>query len=227
METLQPSGFLIIDKPKGITSHDVIYQLRKITVIKKIGHAGTLDPFATGVLIVAVSRQATKQINNFAKLDKTYIAKAKLGAVSDTYDPEGKIIENKNAKEVSLKIIKDIIKSFEGEIEQIPPMFSAKKVGGKKLYQLAREGKTIERQPCTITISKIKIIKYKWPYLDFEVKCSTGTYIRSLAHDIGQKAKTGAYLEELQRTAIGKYKIKKSVKLDKLNSRNWQDYLIK
>lgn len=227
MENKNPSGFLIIDKPKDFTSHDVINKLRKITNIKKIGHAGTLDPFATGVLIVAISRQATKRIDEFTNMDKSYIAKAKLGAISDTYDVKGVITENEKTEKISRKELQNIIKKLQGEIKQVPPMFSAKKIKGKKLYELARQGKTIKRKPNRVKIYKLKIKKFKWPYLEFEVKCSKGTYIRSLAHDIGQKAGTGAYLEELQRTAIGKYKIKKAVKLDKLSKDNWQKYLIK
>ena len=205
------SGFLLVNKSEGPTSHDIIDKLRKITGIRKIGHAGTLDPFASGLLICAIGREATREISQFVKLDKIYVARLRLGAVSDTYDSTGKIKENYELRirnqELDLKKIKNIINSFIGEQNQLPPMFSAKKIKGRKLYELARAGKTIKRKPHKIKIYYIKLLKLKYPYLDLEIKCSSGTYIRTLAHDIGQKTGFGAYLEKLNRIAIGKFKL--------------------
>lgn len=222
---LKQSGFIIVDKPIGITSFWIIYKLRKITGIKKIGHAGTLDPLATGVLIVAIGREATREIDSIVQKEKQYIAKIDLSANTDTYDREGCIIENFTEKKITKKEIGEVLKNFLGKQEQIPPMFSAKKVGGKKLYELARAGKEIERAPANIEIYNIKIIKYKWPILEIDVKCSKGTYIRSLACDIGKKLGLGGHLAGLQRTAIGKYSIKKAKKLEKINKDNWHKFL--
>lgn len=219
------SGFILIDKPLGITSFQVVNQLRKITGLKKIGHAGTLDPLATGLLILAIGRPATRQIDQFVKLDKIYSAKIKLGEVSETYDGEGEKTKI-NAKKITKQQLDLALKKFQGPIEQIPPMYSAKKINGQKLYKLARKGVTIERKPHKITIYKIKVSKFKHPDLQIEVHCSSGTYIRSLAHDLGQELGCGAYLAGLKRTKIGDYSLNKAVKIDKLNKKNWQRFLL-
>jgi len=225
-------GFIIINKVSGPTSHDVIDELRKIIGIRKIGHAGTLDPFASGVLICAVGREATKRIREFAEMDKEYVADIVLGKVSDTYDRTGKItISEKSGGTGQCPVgtgqcpVRTVLKEFIGKQKQLVPAYSATKVGGKKMYELARAGKKIFLPPTEIEIYDIELLKYKWPSLKIKVKCSSGTYIRTLAHDIGQKLGTGAYLKELQRTAIGDYKINRAVSLEKLNKDNWQDYL--
>jgi len=232
---MEDAGFLMIDKPTGCTSHDIIYKLRKITSIRKIGHAGTLDPFASGLLICAVARTATREIDRFVKLDKEYIADLFLGARSDTYDREGKILENRenynfskkncNVETRCIASIQEVLDKFQGKQEQVPPMFSAKKVGGKKLYQLARKGIEIKREPFQIEIFEIELLDYAWPRLKIRVSCSSGTYIRSLASDIGDTLGCGAYLEELRRTRIGKFRIEEAVSIDKLDSNNWREYL--
>ncbi|MFA5075849.1 MAG: tRNA pseudouridine(55) synthase TruB [Patescibacteria group bacterium] len=214
--------FILINKPAGWTSHDVIGRLRRITGEKRIGHAGTLDPFATGLLIVAISRESTKQIDQFVKLNKEYLATIKLGATTDTYDKTGKIQKSKEAIKQENKNIKKALESFIGPQLQIPPMFSAKKVNGKKLYELARRGKEIERKPSQINITDLEIIDYHWPDLKIKVNCSSGTYIRSLAHDLGIKLGCGGYLEELTRTKIGNFDLKNAITLDKLTPENWQ-----
>ncbi|PIR66560.1 MAG: tRNA pseudouridine(55) synthase TruB [Parcubacteria group bacterium CG10_big_fil_rev_8_21_14_0_10_36_14] len=220
------SGFLLIDKPSGPTSHDVIDELRRITGIRKIGHAGTLDPFASGLLIIAVGREATKNISRFVKQDKVYLAKLHLGAISDTYDKTGNIQESGMMnQELGSKEIEKILKEFEGKQKQIPPMFSAKKVGGKKLYELARKGEEIVREPVDIDIEYIKILDYKWPYLKIETRVSSGTYIRALAYDIGKKLGCGAYLEELERTSIGDYNLTRANELKKITRDNWEKCL--
>jgi len=216
--------YLLINKPAGPTSHDVVNRLRHITGIKKIGHAGTLDPFASGLLIIAISRESTREIDKFVKLDKEYVATMRLGAVSDTYDKTGEIVRTEQCSVPTKRAIKDVLKKFNGEQKQTPPMFSAKKIQGQKLYHLARQGKTVERQPVKINIKKIKILKFKYPLLKISVACSSGTYIRSLANDIGEALGCGAYLEELERTKIGKYKLRKAAALEKLTSKNWAEY---
>ncbi len=219
--------YILINKGKGISSFQVVASLRKITVIRKIGHAGTLDPMAEGLLIVAIGRESTKEINQFVNLDKEYVANIYLGKSTDTYDREGKILSEYQGKEVKLVQIKKIIKSFIGEIEQIPPMYSAKKHKGKKLYELARKGIEIERKAALVNIKAIEILDYKWPNLEIKVKCSKGTYIRSLAHDLGCKLKTGAYLQELKRTKIGDYDLDSAHRLEEVSVNNWQDRIIK
>ena len=219
------SGFLLINKNSGPTSHDMVDKLRKITGIRKIGHAGTLDPFATGILLMAIGRQATKRIDQFVKKDKTYIATLELGSSTDTHDREG-IKTKKDGFEIpEIATIKKVIEDFIGKQEQIPPMFSAKKVGGKKLYDLARKGIEIERKSSIINIYSINVIDFSWPSLKIKVSCSTGTYIRSLANDIGEKLKCDAYLEELKRTAIENFKIKNAHNVADINKDNWESLL--
>lgn len=221
------SGFLLIDKPSGPTSHDVIDDLRKLTGIKKIGHSGTLDPFASGLLIVGVGRAATRRLEKFLKLDKEYMAELKLGAVSDTYDRTGNIKASKqdSKQAINIETVEKIVEKFKGEVEQIPPMYSAKKVKGRKLYELARQGEEIERQPIKVKIDNLEIIEFSWPVLKIKCAVSSGTYIRSLAHDIGQQLRVGAYLQELQRTAIGEYNLADAIQLDRLTRQNWTGYL--
>ena len=210
-----------------MTSHDVVDELRKITKIRKIGHAGTLDPFATGLLILGIGREFTKKLSIFQKKDKEYIATLRLGAESDTFDRDGKIVERVVEKIPEREEVEKVLKSFLGEIEQIPPAFSAKKVRGRKLYELARKGIKVEPKPQKVKIYEISILEYKFPYLKIKVKCSSGTYIRSLASDIGKKLGCGAYVDELVRTKIGEFSIENAVEPSKLNSQNWKNFLIK
>lgn len=221
-----PSGFLLLDKPSGPTSHDMVYRLRRITGIKKIGHAGTLDPLASGLLIMAISRAATKQIDTLAKQTKVYEAIFEFGGTSDTDDRLGEIKKTANCHLISIVDLQSALKTFLGEQKQIPPMFSAKKIQGKKLYELARQGQVIERQPSIVTIEKIDLLDYKWPQAKLTITCSAGTYIRSIARDLGQQLGCGAYLAELRRTAIGDYLVNKAVNPEELTAENWTDYLI-
>lgn len=219
---------LNIYKPSGPTSHDIVDKIRKITKIRKVGHAGTLDPFAQGVLIILIDK-ATKLQSKFMEMPKTYIATLRLGATSDTYDRTGikSKCQNPNySKSISKPKIQKILKSFIGEIKQTPPIYSAIKIKGKKAYELARKGEIPQLKPRKIKIYNIKLLEYGYPELKIQVKCSKGTYIRSLANDIGKKLNSGAYLEELIRTRIGKYDIKDSVKIKDLNSKNWTKKLI-
>jgi tRNA pseudouridine55 synthase len=206
------ASFFLIDKELGKSSFFVIKQIRSILNIKKVGFSGTLDPMASGLLIVATS-SATKFLDAFHFLDKVYYAKIELGKVSDTYDKEG-LIKDVEIKKIpkSEDINKIIEKNFTGEILQIPPIFSAKKINGKKSYELARKGTEVKIKAEKITINDIKIIKYKFPYLELEINCSKGTYIRSIANDLGEKLGTGGMLIELQRTKIGNFNVKKAIK---------------
>lgn len=231
----QKSGFLIINKPVGPTSHDIIAKLRRITGIKKIGHAGTLDPFASGVLVVAVGREATKEISQFVKLDKEYIATLVLGVTTDTYDNEGVRLKvesrtlpaGRQESKVGIKEVEEVLKKFIGEQKQVPPMFSAKKINGKKLYELARKGIEVKREPVDVNIFSLELIEYEWPILKIRTKVSSGTYIRSLGHDIGQVLGCGAYLDALERTAVDKFFINDSVAIHVVNKENWVDFLLK
>jgi len=218
-------GFILIDKESGPTSHDIIYKLRKITGIKKIGHAGTLDPFASGLIIVAIDRRATREIEKFVKLDKKYLADIILGKETDSYDRDGKIISSYSGEKISKQKIEKAILKIQNRKEQIPPMYSAKKINGKKLYELARKNIEIERKPQLIKIFYIKVKKYNWPNLQLDIHCSSGTYIRTIANDLGKELGCGAYLKELRRTAIKKYKIKKAKKIKDINPKNWKKYL--
>ncbi|KKP59469.1 MAG: tRNA pseudouridine synthase B [Candidatus Magasanikbacteria bacterium GW2011_GWC2_34_16] len=215
--------FLLINKPVDWTSFDVVaYIRRQYPKGTKVGHAGTLDPFATGLLIVGVGREATKRIDEFKNLPKTYNTIIHLGKVSDTDDSTG-IIKNYEKNELNkmpeLEEIKEVLNKFIGKQLQTPPMFSAKKINGQRLYTLARQGVEIERQPNEIEIYNIKLINYNWPHLKIEIKCSVGTYIRTIAHDIGLTLDCGAYCEELTRTAIGEYLLKDAKTIGGLTSR--------
>ena len=233
------SGYLLINKPSGPTSHDIVARLRRLTGIKRIGHAGTLDPFATGLLMVGVGREATRNLGKFVGLDKRYQAVIRLGAVSETYDREGKITIYDLGFKIYEDEVKKVIASFIGQQMQVPPQYSAKKVGGKKAYEVARSGQKIDLKPAEIEIYEIKLKNIENYCIDsrlrgndkkdtitIEVHCSSGTYIRTLAHEIGQKLGCGAYAEELERTAIGNFELTEAVELDKLTVDNWSKHLI-
>lgn len=219
-------GFLLIDKPETWTSHDIVAYLRGVTGIKQIGHAGTLDPFATGLLILGIGN-ATKKLDAIHKFDKEYIGTIVFGATSDTDDCTGEILKMKDAKIFSEADLRNVLKTFEGETLQIPPMFAAKKVGGKKLYEIAREGKVIERAPAQIFIHEIELLETNLPRSGtIRVRCSTGTYIRALARDIGTALGTSAYLEYLRRTRIGPYKVENARGPKDFENTTWQKFLL-
>jgi len=200
-----PHGILLVDKPKGKTSFQLVAALRRILGVKRIGHAGTLDPFATGVMIMLIGREYTKLSDTFLNSEKEYFGQIKLGISTDTYDCDG-VVTATSEMVPTKEDVQRVVDQFQGEIEQIPPMFSAKKIQGKKLYELARKGQTIERAPVKIKVN-IRIVSYEYPYLNIAVTCSKGTYIRSLAHDIGLSLGCGGHLTALQRTRSGDYKI--------------------
>jgi tRNA pseudouridine55 synthase len=218
-------GFILINKPEGVTSHKVVERLREITKIKKIGHAGTLDPLAQGLLILAIGREYTKKLSLFQKEDKEYIATLRLGAESDTFDRDGKIIFNEIKKIPEKEEVEKVLHSFLGEIEQVPPVFSAKKFKGKPLYWFSRRGILIKPKSQKVKIEEISLLDYNFPRLTINIKCSAGTYIRSLAHDIGQKLGCGAFVEKLVRTRIGKYSLEKALKLEEATKENLEKFI--
>lgn len=209
MTTWNKEGILPCNKPIGKTSFSLIAALRKKTGIEKIGHAGTLDPFASGVMILLVGRTFTKQADTFLNQDKEYETTVHLGVETTTFDPEGEVVFT-NDKRPALSEVEQALLAFQGTIQQIPPMFSAKKVGGKKLYELARKGIEIERKPVAVTL-KTQLLSYEYPYLRLKVSCSKGTYIRSIAHDLGALLGTGAHLSALMRTRSGQYTLEQCV----------------
>lgn len=194
-------GIIPINKPKGATSFSLVGALRRLTRVRTIGHAGTLDPFATGVMVLLVGKNYTRLSNDFLTQDKEYEARIKLGIATDTYDCVGVPVFTSD-QVPSEEEVRSAIAAFQGEIEQVPPMFSAKKINGKKLYELARQGKEIERQPVKVTV-KTTLISYEYPYVDIKIACSKGTYIRSIADDIGKRLGCGAHVETLVRTRSG------------------------
>lgn len=209
-------GILLLDKAKGRTSFSLVQLLRKRLGVKKIGHAGTLDPFATGVMVLLVGRNYTRLSDQFLCKDKEYEAEVYLGASTDTFDSEGQFTSRSNAVPTLENIVK-AVEQFQGEIDQIPPMFSAKKKQGKKLYELARKGIEIEREPVKIQLQTY-LISYNFPYLYLRIACSKGTYIRSIAHDLGNILGCGAHLTNLRRTRSGTFTLEQCISEQELAS---------
>lgn len=206
-------GVLLIDKPKGITSHDVVARVRRKLQMRQIGHAGTLDPMATGLLVVLVGK-ATKLSERLMQSSKTYSGRICLGVVTDSQDAEGEILVKKEVGGFSPEEIQSVAKSFLGDQYQTPPMFSAKKVNGTPLYKMARKGQVIERAPQFIHISRLEILNIQLPEIQFEVDCSKGTYVRTIAHDFGDRLGCGAHLNELRRLKSGELSLDKAITLE-------------
>lgn len=213
------SGILNINKPPGLTSHDVVDRIRRLVGQQQVGHAGTLDPFATGVLLMLLGR-ATRLMEYAHALPKTYQAEITLGTSSDTDDVTGQITRRTQIEPPSRERIEEILKTFRGAIQQVPPAWAAVKIKGKKLYEYARAGESVKAQPRTVTIHRLTVRQYTYPKLRLIIECSSGTYIRALARDIGSALDTGAYVSSLERTAIGKFDIRHSIGLDKLSTTN-------
>jgi len=221
VEVLQDKStdnLILIDKPERWSSFDVVKKIRYLTRIKKVGHGGTLDPFATGLLILGTGKE-TKILSQISNATKEYIATIEFGKSTDTYDVTGNIVAEIDCPEIIQEKFKPILESFLGESKQVPPMFSAKKVGGKRLYKIARKGIEIERKAQNIIIYEMSLLKKEKSCIEIYVKCSKGTYIRSLAHDIGEKYGCGAYLRRLRRVAIDHYNIEKA-----LSVQDFDDY---
>ncbi|WP_160675585.1 tRNA pseudouridine(55) synthase TruB [Clostridium sp. C8-1-8] len=219
------NGIININKSTGMTSFDVVRKVRFLTKEKKVGHTGTLDPEASGVLPVCMGK-ATKIIDYIMENQKSYRVTFKLGVITDTYDLEGTIIKTSPTDHIKEEEVAEVISKFVGEIEQVPPMYSALKVNGKRLYELARQGKEIERQARKIFIYDIANIEIKLPFVSMDVTCSKGTYIRSLCFDIGEQLKVGAVMTALCRTANGAFTLENGVTLEELEKSNISDYII-
>ena len=205
-------GVIVIRKEKGFTSHDVVAKLRGILHMKKIGHTGTLDPDAEGVLPVALGK-ATRLVDMITDKEKTYEAVMRLGVVTDTQDMSGTVLSQTTELSVTEEELCTVVSFFVGDYMQVPPMYSALKVNGKKLYELAREGKTVERKPRPVHFYEIEILDISFPLVHFRVTCSKGTYIRTLCHDIGEKLGCGAAMESLLRTKVGRFTLDDAITL--------------
>jgi tRNA pseudouridine55 synthase len=208
---------ILIDKPSGPTSFQIVSKIRKITGVKKVGHSGTLDPKASGLMIVCTGKK-TKEMDRFINLNKTYTGIIRLGLTSPSMDTETECTELPLPKDLDEKKIFEIRDSFLGEIEQIPPMYSAVKINGKKLYNLARKGKSIVREPRKIIIERFEIEKIDLPDIHFSITCSKGTFIRVIADDFGKKLNNGGILAELRRTEIGEFSVGEAIRIDQFDS---------
>jgi tRNA pseudouridine55 synthase len=210
------NGVLLVDKPSGMTSHDVVDRIRKATKIRRVGHTGTLDPSATGLLIICIG-SATRLSDHITGLSKEYTGTLRLGLVTSSYDADGTVEEEAAVPALTQDELVNYLKPYKGTIEQIPPMVSAIKVGGQRLHKLAREGKTIERKPRTVTINDFEIESWASPEATFRVDCTSGTYVRSLCHDIGQDIGCGGILSSLRRKGIGRHRVENATPLDELS----------
>ena len=210
---------VLIDKEKGRSSFNVVHRIRKIVNVKKVGHAGTLDPAATGLLIVCVGKK-TKEIYKYQDLEKTYTGTIELGKKTPSMDSETEAISERSIADVSIERIAELKNSFVGEIQQVPPMYSALKHNGRALYKLARQGVTIKRDPRNVTVYEFEILKIGIPEIEFRIRCSKGTYIRVIADDFGEKLGCGGYLKSLRREAIGEYKVDDALTVEEFGKKN-------
>ncbi len=223
------SGVLVVDKPVGLTSHDVVQIIRRGTGIRRAGHTGTLDPRASGVLVILIG-PAVRLSEYVSASDKRYQATIRLGASTDTYDAEGAVMDSTDVNEISEEGFDEILQKFVGEIEQVPPPYSAVKVKGRKAYDMAREGEEVELEPRMIQVYSLEVLEWAPPEAVIDVYCSSGTYVRSLAHDLGKELGTGAHLVGLRRTKSGRFTLRDAVPLRRLqeafDAGNWYKYLI-
>ncbi len=223
------AGVLVIDKPVGMTSHDVVQAVRNGTGIRRAGHTGTLDPRASGVLVVLVG-PSVRLSEYISASDKRYQAIIRLGSSTDTYDAEGEFTKTDQPVDVSLEEFEKVLKSFEGEIEQTPPQYSAVKVGGRKAYEMARKGEEVDIEPRIIQVHHLEVLEWALPEVVVDVHCSSGTYVRSLANDLGEILGCGAYLVGLRRTKSGRFSLRDSIPLRRLQEAfrdgSWYQYLI-
>jgi tRNA pseudouridine55 synthase len=210
---MKTDGILLLNKPTGISSFDCIRKLRKTTGVRKIGHAGTLDPAASGLMLMLFG-SACKQAQVFSKLDKTYLAEITLGAISSTGDREGELVKKDGAVVPLVGEVEAVLAELTGEITQIPSMYSAIKINGQEAYKRARRGEVVVMPSRKVSVYELRIVKYEYPILIVGASVSSGTYIRSLAADIGENLSTGAYLSKLVRTRVGNYTLDQAVELD-------------
>ena len=218
------AGVLNIDKPTGMTSHDVVNRVRRVAETRRVGHAGTLDPLATGVLLVCVGR-ATRLVEYLVGQQKVYEATIRLGQTTNTYDADGEVIQERPLT-FSPQDLENALSQFRGEIEQVPPMFSAIKQDGQPLYKLARQGKEVARKTRQITIDELSVLAWDAPHSTVRVACSSGTYIRSLAHDLGEVLGCGGHITTLRRIAVGDFGVDTAVSLNDLSPENVTSYLL-
>jgi tRNA pseudouridine55 synthase len=223
------SGVLVVDKPVGMTSHDVVQAIRNGTGLRRAGHTGTLDPRASGVLVILVG-PAVRLSEYVSASDKRYQAIIRLGGRTDTFDSDGKMTQANQPVNVTESQFEEVLKTFIGEIEQTPPPYSAVKVQGRKAYEMARQGEDVELAPRKITVHHLEVLEWAPPEVVIDVHCSSGTYVRSLANDLGEKLGCGAYLVGLRRTKSGRFSLRDAVPLRKLqesfHAGNWYQYLI-
>jgi tRNA pseudouridine55 synthase len=224
-----PSGILNINKPRGWTSHDVVAKTRRLTGQRRVGHAGTLDPLATGVLLLCIG-VATRVAEYLVASKKRYRCTLRLGITTDTYDADGQVTKDAGAITTECSDIEALLPSFVGEIAQVPPMYSALKRGGRPLYELARQGKSVPREPRTVLIHSIDLVELAGPSLTLDIVSSPGTYIRSLAHDLGERLGCGAHVTALTRLASGRFTLADAIDMDALSAaaaaNRWMDMLL-
>ncbi|MFA4991759.1 MAG: tRNA pseudouridine(55) synthase TruB [Candidatus Omnitrophota bacterium] len=213
------NGILIVNKPAGITSHDVVDFVRRKFSIRQVGHAGTLDPMATGVLVMLIGK-ATKLADRFLQDDKEYVARLFFGSRTDTQDATGKVMEEKECGNPGIDVLRKTLNSFLGDMDQVPPMVSAIKYKGRKLYQLARRGESITRKPRKVVIKDMELIELNFPEMTFRVRCSKGTYIRTLCEDIGASLGIPSHMSGLIRTRSGAFLLKDAKQLDHINEKD-------
>ena len=223
------SGVLVVDKPVGMTSHDVVQVIRKGTNIRRAGHTGTLDPRASGVLVILIG-PAVRLSEYVSASDKRYQAILRLGATTDTYDADGQVLRSRPVDNITEEQFETELATFVGEIEQVPPPYSAVKIHGRKAYEMAREGEEVELAPRKIKVYSLELLEWAPPEAVIDVYCSSGTYVRSLAHDLGEKLGCGAHLVGLRRTKSGRFTLRDAVPLRKLReafeNNNWYQHLI-
>ncbi|NLV73179.1 MAG: tRNA pseudouridine(55) synthase TruB [Chloroflexi bacterium] len=218
-------GLLVIDKPRGMSSHDVVNRVRRTTHVTRAGHAGTLDPLASGVLMLCLG-QATRLAEYLGASDKTYLAELRLGQQTPSYDCETPVSEERPWQHLTLEDLESALPRFIGEIAQVPPMYSAVKLRGKPLYKMARRGISVAREARQVTIYALEVVRWEPPLASLRVHCSSGTYIRSLAHDLGQALGCGAYMAGLVRESAGAFTLAEAIALDALSADNWQTHLL-
>jgi len=218
----QLEGILLVDKPTGMTSHDVVARLRHRLQMRQIGHAGTLDPLATGLLVMLIGR-ATKVSQYLTSLDKEYEGTFELGKITDSHDADGEVTETHPVPPMDADALRAVMQTFVGDQFQTPPMFSAKKIKGVPLYKLARKGQEVEREPRFIHVDSFELLDYTPPFAQFRLKSSKGTYVRTIAHDLGKKLGCGAILTVLRRTGSGQFRLTDGAPLDQFDSMSLAD----
>lgn len=207
------NGLLLVDKPAGITSHDVVDRMRRAAGLRRIGHTGTLDPAATGLLVLCLGK-ATRLSEHLTGLDKVYEGTMQLGIVTDSHDLDGEVLERREVPALSKAQIQQVCDGFVGEIEQVPPMVSAVRIGGERLYKRARKGETVERPARRVVVQEFTVLEYAAPVAKIRVACSSGTYVRSLCHEVGQTLGCGAVLASLRRTRVGRHRVEDALPVD-------------